>query len=369
MQNCGAPQALTYARGIDGTIFALGAGFGVLGLFFAIFVTYVTYSYIMVAAAAFMNAIMALFAAGPAMIAGRTRHRARRRLEQFFRHAFLVFVYVLYISCAAIIILKTVTPGGYAAQVGMTHPVAQLVLVAVICAVATGLFWWLKRELLHDNTTQHVIHTFGAAIQHGRTGYARANTPTPAAAAAASPTVPETGSPPNTPMANTSSAAITSPVPTLLSPADDPAPSPPTAHPHTVAHPGHRDPETPRPVSVSAGVPAARAAANTAGFGAGEGAAVTGAAEAGAAILAPEVVIPAAVAVAASRTPSTPPATGPRTTHTPTPRRDGGTPPIAGEWGPTWCRDTRTCVRHIGYGARSPIGEPTPTRMMLKRLR
>jgi hypothetical protein len=173
MQTCGAPKALAYARGIDGTIFALGIGFLVLGLFFAIFVTYVTYSYIMVAGAAFMNAIMALFAVGPAMIHGRPRRRARRRLEQFFRHAFLVFVYVLYISCTAIIILKTVTPGGYASQVGMTNPIAMLVLVAVLSAVATGLFWWLKKELVHDTTTHDLAHTIQQVVHHGRSGYSR----------------------------------------------------------------------------------------------------------------------------------------------------------------------------------------------------
>ena len=89
MQGCGAPQALGYARSIDGSIFALGLGYIVLGLLFAIFVSYVSYSYAMVIGAAFLNAILALFAAGPAMIHGAPRARARRRLKEFFRHACL----------------------------------------------------------------------------------------------------------------------------------------------------------------------------------------------------------------------------------------------------------------------------------------
>ena len=100
-------------------------------MLFAFFILYATYSYIMVCGAALMNAIMAIFAVGPArMRRGAPRRRARRRLEQFFRHAFLVFVYVLYTCVAAMLILKTVTPGGLAAQVAMTSPVAMLVLVA-----------------------------------------------------------------------------------------------------------------------------------------------------------------------------------------------------------------------------------------------
>jgi hypothetical protein len=299
MQTCGAPQALTYARGIDGTIFALGAGFGILGLFFAIFVTYVTYSYIMVAAAAFMNAILAIFAAGPAMIAGTTRRRARRRLEQFFRHAFLVFVYVLYISCAAIIILKTVTPGGYATQVGMTNPVAQLVLVAVICAVATGLFWWLKRELLHDTTTHNVIHTVGTTMTRGRTGYARGQHTYNKSRHLADRTRDRLSPNSN----DDEHRAGSDSQPRTNTPVTGRRPGGRTIAGRTPPH--RRPPLSPAqasgPARTPSAVPAARTASTTAGFGAGEGAVGIGAAEAGAAVLTPEVVIPVAAALIAEK--------------------------------------------------------------------
>jgi hypothetical protein len=173
MQSCGAPQALHYAQSIDGSVFALGIGFCLLGLFFTLFVTYVTYSYIMVCGAALLNALMAIFAVGPAMIHGAPRRRARRRLEQFFRHAFLVFIYVLYICVAALIILRTVAPAGLASEVGMTNPVAMLVLVALFSAVATGVFWYLKREILHDHTRQDLVQTVRQAIHLGKSGYQR----------------------------------------------------------------------------------------------------------------------------------------------------------------------------------------------------
>ena len=172
MGQCGAPQALAHAQQLDGSNFALGVFFCLLGLIFTFFICYVAYSYIMVAAAAFLNAILALFAAGPAMIHGAPRRRALRRLKEFFRHAFLVFAYVTYISFAAVIVLKMAAPGGYAAQVNMTHPVALLVLIALMSAVATGLFFWLKREL-GDHTRQDLTHAVSEAIAHGRSGYQR----------------------------------------------------------------------------------------------------------------------------------------------------------------------------------------------------
>jgi hypothetical protein len=73
---------------------------------------------------------------------------------------------------AAIIVLKTAAPGGYAAQVNMTHPVALLVLIALISAVATGLFRWLKREL-GDHTRDDLVRTVTELIDHGRSGYDR----------------------------------------------------------------------------------------------------------------------------------------------------------------------------------------------------
>ena len=146
--------------------------FWALGACLTIFICYVTYSYIMVCGAAFLNAIMALFAAGPAMIKGRPRRRAGRRLREFFKHAFLVFVYVVYISFAAVILLKMAAPGGYGAQVHMTHPVALLVLIALMSVVATGLFWWLKKEL-GDHTRQDLTHAVTSLVHHVRSGYDR----------------------------------------------------------------------------------------------------------------------------------------------------------------------------------------------------
>ncbi|MCA2243424.1 hypothetical protein [Mycobacterium sp. WUMAC-067] len=170
MANCGAPQALAHAQQLDFGSFAVGIGFCVLGMIFTFFICYVAYSYVMVCGAAFLNAFMALFAAGPAMIDGKPRQRAKRRIKEFFKHAFLVFVYVLYVSFAAVIILKTVAPNGYAAQVGMTHPVAQLVMIAIMSAVAIGLFWWLKKEL-NDHTRQDLVHAVHQVIDQARAGY------------------------------------------------------------------------------------------------------------------------------------------------------------------------------------------------------
>jgi hypothetical protein len=172
MAGCGAPQALSYAQHLDGGNLALGAFYGLLGLLFTEFVCYVAYSYVMVAGAAFLNALLAVPAAAVAMIDGRPRRRAWRRLMAFFKHALLVFAYVTYISVAAVIVLKTAAPGGYAAQVGMTHPVAQLVLIALISAVALGLFRWLKREL-GDHTRDDLVKTVTELIDRGRSGYDR----------------------------------------------------------------------------------------------------------------------------------------------------------------------------------------------------
>ena len=169
---CGAPQALSFAQHLDGSNVGIGFLFWALGACLTIFICYVTYSYIMVCGAAFLNTIMALFAAGPAMIKGRPRRRAGRRLREFFKHAFLVFVYVVYISFAAVILLKMAAPGGYGAQVHMTHPVALLVLIALMSVVATGLFWWLKKEL-GDHTRQDLTHAVTSLVHHVRTGYDR----------------------------------------------------------------------------------------------------------------------------------------------------------------------------------------------------
>lgn len=294
MASCGAPQALHYAQSIDGSVFALGIGFIVLGLFFAIFVTYVTYSYIMVCGAALLNAVMALFAVGPAMIHGAPRRRARRRLEQFFRHAFLVFVYVLYICVAALLILKTVAPGGLASQVGMTSPVAMLVLVALWSAVATGVFWWLKREILHDHTRQDLVQTVRQAIHLGSSGYQRGQGKLTQGRDLADKARER--------FSRSSGAEDDSASSTTFT--QSPVRGRPPAGRARVGSAG-RTPAAPTSIPTTPlGQPGSSAAATSAsrvGTGAATSASgAAGAAEAGAAVLAPEVAIPAAIAVGAA---------------------------------------------------------------------
>ncbi|MCX2715636.1 hypothetical protein [Mycolicibacterium sp. J2] len=290
MSSCGAPQALHYAQSIDGSVFALGIGFIILGLVFAIFVTYVTYSYIMVCGAALLNAVMAIFAVGPAMIHGAPRRRARRRLEQFFRHAFLVFVYVLYTCVAALLILKTVAPGGLASQVGMTSPVAMLVLVALWSAVATGVFWYLKREILHDHTRQDLVHSVRQAIHLGKDGYQRGQDKMTQGRDMADKARQRfsRGDDDSTPSTTFTQSPVSGRPPagrTRVGGAGR-TPGGPSAPPTTAMA---------RPGSSAAATSASRAGAATSASG---GAA--GAAEAGAAVLAPEVAIPAAIAVGAA---------------------------------------------------------------------
>ncbi|AFV14841.1 hypothetical protein OEM_p100610 (plasmid) [Mycobacterium intracellulare subsp. yongonense 05-1390] len=172
MASCGAPQALSFAQHLSGANLALGACYGLLGAVFAFFVCYVTYSYVMVCCAAFVNALMSIVAAAPAMIHGHPRRRAARRITMFFKHAALVFAYTTYISLAAMIVLKMGARGGYADQVGMTHPLARLFMIAIISAVAIGVFWWLKREL-GDHTRQDFTHTISELVHRGREGYQR----------------------------------------------------------------------------------------------------------------------------------------------------------------------------------------------------
>ncbi len=63
-------------------------------------------------------------------------------------------------------------PGGYGAQINMTQPVALLVLLALMSAVATGLFWWLKRQL-GDRTRHDLAHAVTNLTDHIRSGYDR----------------------------------------------------------------------------------------------------------------------------------------------------------------------------------------------------
>ena len=159
MTTCGAPQALSFAQHLSGANAAVAIFFILLGAVFAAFVCYVTYSYVMVCCAAFVNALLALVAAAPAMIHGHPRRRGLRRIQLFFKHAALVFAYTAYISVAALIVLKMAARGGYADQVGMSHPLARLFMIAITSAVAIGVFWWLKREL--GDHTRHRLDPYG----------------------------------------------------------------------------------------------------------------------------------------------------------------------------------------------------------------
>ena len=172
MASCGAPQALSFAQHLSGANLALGSCYGLLGAVFAFFVCYVTYSYVMVCCAAFVNALLSIVAAAPAMIHGHPRRRAARRIKMFFKHAALVFAYTTYISMAAMIVLKMGARGGYADQVGMTHPLARLFMIAIISVVAIGVFCWLKREL-GDHTRQDFTHSISELGRRGREGYQR----------------------------------------------------------------------------------------------------------------------------------------------------------------------------------------------------
>jgi hypothetical protein len=338
MQSCGAPQALHYAQTIDGSVFALGIGFCLLGLVFAVFVLYITYSYIMVCGAALLNAVMAIFAVGPAMIHGAPRRRARRRLEQFFRHAFLVFVYVLYTCIAAMLILKTVAPGGLASQVGMTSPVAMLVLVALWSAVATGVFWYLKREILHDHTREDLTHSVQRAVHLGRTGYQRGQAKAAQGRDLADKTR-ERFSRTSDSESNTGSDAYTH--------------APVTGRP-AAGQPGRATTKlAPPPAAASSGASAGRAATAGGAFGG----ATAGAAEAGAAVLAPEVVLPAAAMASVgskARGHATSGMSGNQPTSDAHPRRDArttaGAPPTP----------TRPLPRQSGSaGARPQLPAPT----------
>jgi hypothetical protein len=172
MTTCGAPQALSFAQHLSGANAAVGIFFILLGAVFAAFVCYVTYSYVMVCCAAFVNALLALVAAAPAMIHGHPRRRGLRRIQLFFKHAALVFAYTAYISVAALIVLKMAARGGYADQVGMSHPLARLFMIAITSAVAIGVFWWLKREL-GDHTRDQFTDMVTDLAHRGREGYQR----------------------------------------------------------------------------------------------------------------------------------------------------------------------------------------------------
>ena len=359
MQSCGAPQALGYVRSIDGSIFALGIGFIVLGLLFTIFVSYVSYSYAMVIGAAFLNAILSLVAAGAAMIHGAPRAKARRRLTEFFRHAVYVFVYVLYISFAAVVVLKTITPGGYASQVGMNSPVATLVLVAMVSIVATGIFWWLKKEL-GDRTRQNITHAVSDTYHHARHGFDRGRRTYGRGRDVANSSRARFGSRGDEHHDGGSDEPVTAQPVQGRPPGRRPAIRRPSSLRPPHQSPGHARP----PVTTTLGTAPAEAGAVN-----GAEAATVGA-EAGATILAPEVVLPAAAAVAAAhhhtqhREPAQqrPPAS--HSTHTPKSsagghhKADGPTQPV-----PVQGRTSRAQSAPRGsQSARGRDGTPGPTR-------
>ncbi len=157
---------------LDGSNLALGLFYSLLGAIFALFICYVTYSYVMACCAALLNALLSVVAAGPAMIHGAPRRRAARRLTLFFKHAALLFAYTLYISVTALIVLKMAARGGYADQVGMTHPLARLIMIALFSAAAIGAFRWLKHQL-GDHNRHELTHAVTELARHGRDGYQR----------------------------------------------------------------------------------------------------------------------------------------------------------------------------------------------------
>lgn len=197
MKTCGAAQQLAYAQQLDGSSLGLGLFFLLFGGAFAFFILYVAYSYVMVACAAFVNAVMLVFAAPLAMIDGAPRQRAWRRFTEFFRHVVLVFAYVLYLSFAAVIVKQISATGGYADQVGMNSPFAKLFLTALVAIAAIGVFAWLKKQLgdqVRQNLTTKVHNTAAAGragIERGQRHNARAGATMAAAKAASAPPGPE----------------------------------------------------------------------------------------------------------------------------------------------------------------------------------
>jgi hypothetical protein len=289
MTTCGAPQALSFAQHLSGANLALGVFFTLLGAVFAFFVCYVTYSYVMTCCAAFVNALLVVVVAAPAMIHGHPRRRGLRRIKLFFKHAALVFAYTAYISIAALIVLKMAARGGYADQIGMTHPLARLFMIAIISAVAIGVFWWLKRELgdhsrheitqlavdaAHELAATELARRAREGYQRGQHANDRARSPGPRTDKDESPDDPD--------------QPLTGP-PVQGRPPGGRPPSPGRAQPPT---PGPES-MSPQPTGAAAAGGSAGGAAAFAGGGAGGGAAVG---ETAAAVVAPEAVAAAAVA-------------------------------------------------------------------------
>jgi hypothetical protein len=360
MATCGAGQALAFAQHLSGANLALGIFFGLLGAVFAAFICYVTYSYVMVCCAAFVNALLSIVVAAPAMIHGHPRRRAGRRIKMFFKHAGLVFAYSAYISIAALIVLKMAARGGYADQVGMTHPLARLFMIAIVSAVAIGIFRWLKAEL-GDHTRQELTHMVTEVARRGRDGYQRGqnaydrardlNSRAPWSKNASSDQS-DSSEGPDQPLTGQ---------PVDGRPPGGRPPSPGRRHGRA---PGSQPPApTPTAPSATAGAPAEGLGAATSGAAGG---AAAGAGEAAAAVIAPEAVAGAAVATrvtqrlhrdhptrlgqggagrgannaappsasgtppASTPTPQTAPVTGRTNTSRPNPSQRPSTPPRAG---------------------------------------
>jgi hypothetical protein len=229
------------------------------------------------------------------MIHGTPRARARRRLKEFFRHAVYVFVYVLYISFAAVVILKTVTPGGYASQVGMNSPVAKLVLVAMVSIVATGIFWWLKKEL-GDRTRQDLTHAVTDTYHHAREGFHRGRHTYARGREAANKARDRFGGRGDS--ADEEGGSSEGPLTAKPVNGRPPGGKPPRPQPNSL-RPLHQSPGHTRP-SPTKTPRAASAEAGPAGAATGGAEAVTVGVEAGGAVLAPEVAVPVAAAVAAA---------------------------------------------------------------------
>ena len=340
MAYCGAPGALSYAQHLSGENLAVGGAYGLLGAMFAAFVCYVTYSYVMVCSAAFINALLSVPAAGTAMVHGRPRQRAIRRFTMMFKHAALVFAYTTYISVAAIILLKMASIGGYADQIGMTHPLARLLMVAITSVAAIVVFRWLKHEL-GDHTRQDLIHAVTDLRDKGRDGYQRGQD------------------------AYERARDLNSRAPWSNKPGDDPSSDPgepltgtpvqgrpPGGRPPTPGRAPTPQPPTP-PTTPAAGAGATPAAASGASTGAastaGAGTAAT-VGEAAGAVVAPEV----AAAVIASRAATSHHQNGdrkpqPTPNAAPPPPRDAATtsptPPAVGR----------------GAAASAPAQNPRPT--------
>lgn len=295
MRGCGAPQALAYAQGIDSSIFAIGIGFIFLGLLFAIFVSYVSYSYAMVIGAAFINALLSLIAAGTAMVHGSPRSKAARRIKEFFRHAAYVFAYVMYISTTALILLRTVSPGGYAQQVGMTSPVAKLVLVAMMSVLFTVLFRWLKKEI-GDHTRETLVHTVTGSYHHAKDGFHKGRKTYDQGRDLADKARSRRGASGDEAAEEDGPEGSFTAQPVSGRP---PGGKPATRRPSSL-RPPHQSPAhtRPSPTKAPGAAPAGSEAAAAGSEAATAGEVVTVGAEAGAAVLAPEVVIPVAAGAA-----------------------------------------------------------------------